>query len=389
MTFNHLMEGTMKLSTIRRHWPRTALALLLITGLLFVAQPVHSQTDFSILFDKMAPAVVLIESPAVGTGSGFVVEYKNADGEFDWAIVTACHVVLQSPRDFGNAQNMPSVFVTFKAWEHEVRMEAGVVKCDAATDSALLLPINDQRELISLPEFFNSLAETHNDFSLRSFPRVWFGSSAELDPLDSIFVIGYPGPFGEFTASAGRISGRLPILYATTGQGNVDRLETLFIYRGGPRDIVETGDLLQVQQAPSIRLDELPTLVENVLGAGHGMLFLSGSEPLRSQLVGWDVVGVDEETGFVRVQERTVEIDLGLFGTGITIGPRQDRAGAIDFQRTFIKLDVPISGGNSGGPILNISGQVIGMVEWGVDGQPGANFAGTAEEIQQALFGTN
>jgi len=371
-----------------KKYGRWLFASIIAATLLLAAQPAQSQTDFSILFDKMAPAVVFIESTTIGTGSGFVIEYTDADGELDWGIVTACHVVLQSPRDIGSSQ-ASTVFVTFKAWAHQVRMEAAVVKCDAATDSALLLPINEEREIISLPQFFNDLAVANNDFTLRSFPRVWMGTSADLDPLDSIFVLGYPGPFSEFSASVGRISGRLPILYATTAEGSVDRLESLIIYRGEANDTIDLDEILQVQQAPSIQLNTLPNLVNNVLGAGHNMLFLAGSEPLRTQLVGWDVVGIDEETGLVQVQERTVEIDLGLFGSGITIGPRMARQGAIDFERTFIKIDAPIGGGNSGGPILNVSGQVIGIVEWGVDGLPGANFAGTAEEIQKMLLQSN
>ncbi len=390
MKRNYLPEEQMYVSTnsIFKKYGRWLFALIIGTSLLWVAQPVQSQTDFTILFDKMAPAVVLIESTTVGTGSGFVVEYKNADDEIDWGIVTACHVVLQSPRDINNAQ-ASTVFVTFKAWAPQVRMEAAVVKCDAATDSALLLPINDERDVVGLPEFFNTLAETHSDFSLRSFPRVWMGDSSLLGPLDSVFVLGYPGPFSEFSASIGRLSGRLPILYATTEQGSVDRLESLVIYTGGSRDTIGLDEILQIQQAPAIKLNALPELVNNVLGAGHSLMFLAGSEPLRNQVVGWDVVGIDEETGLVQVQERPVEIDLGLFGSGITIGPRMERSGAINFERTFLKLDAPIGGGNSGGPIFNISGQVVGIVEWGVDGLPGANFAGTAEEIQQMLFQSN
>jgi|APSaa5957512535_1039671.scaffolds.fasta_scaffold15818_5 S1-C subfamily serine protease len=41
----------------------------------------------------------------------------------------------------------------------------------------------------------------------------------------------------------------------------------------------------------------------------------------------------------------------------------------------FIQIDAPTNPGNSGGPVLNSAGELIGMIDWGISDTEGLNFA--------------
>jgi hypothetical protein len=369
-----------------RWWARYSWLVVLVFAAGLIPQMAHSQAVFSSLLQMLAPAVVQVEAPAVGSGSGFVVEHRSPQGEPSWSIVTACHVVLEAPRAFGEATALPTVLVTFRAWIPDVQLRAAVVSCDAARDAALLLPLDANGNIVSLPDYFQALAQERGDARLRSFPRLWFAEELDsIAPLEPIFVMGYPGPFSEFNAVEGRISTRMPVLYVTAeDDGRVYRAYTLILYDGAPDEELGWSNVLQIQILPALHLAELAELAERVLRAGHGLLLLAPQEPLGEPSTGWDVIGIED--GLVRVQERPAEFVQTIFGIQLIIHPRTDRRGAVDFEREFFKTDASIAGGFSGGPVLNLSGQVVGMIEWGVSDVPGAHFANPTDVIRRALF---
>jgi S1-C subfamily serine protease len=367
-----------------QRWTRWSWIGLLVCALVLVPQTARPQADFSSLLKLIAPAVVQVETPAVGSGSGFVIEYRTPQGQTTWGIVTACHVVLQAPRAFGEAQAPATALVTFRAWEPEVRLWAAVVKCDAAHDAALLLPLDADGDIVPLPDFFRALAQERGDPSLLNFPRLWFGDSGAVGAFTPVFVIGYPGPYSEFNAVQGRISGRLPVLYVTAPDERIYRTRMLIIYDGAPDEELTLENILQIQILPALHLGELAGLAQRVLAAGHGLLLLSMEEPLWERETGWDVVGVED--GLVQVRERPVSFMMSFFGTEITIGPRLERRGTVSFEREFFRMDAPIAAGHSGAPVLNLSGQVVGMVEWSVSDMEGGHFINPGNVIRHALF---
>jgi S1-C subfamily serine protease len=372
---------------ISKQGVRWVAALVLTITFLLTAQSVaHSQADFTALLEDIAPAVVRIETPTFGTGSGFVVEYRNADNEPAWGIVTACHVVEGAPRSLQNSDSLGTVIVHFDAWRSGVAMRAAVVKCDKITDSALLMPIDDAGNIITLPEHFHAQADAQNDISLNRFPRLWMGDSDELGLFESVFVLGYPSPFSEFNVSLAHISGRLSLPYVQPDEGAPELLVGYIIYRGVAGD-EEIGllDIIDVQSSSALPLDALSRLAQNVMNAGHSLLLLAGTGLTGSDLV-WDVLGVDN--GFVQLQARLMEIG-GLFIPTIDISPRLDQFGSLSFSREFLKIDAPVAPGHSGGPVLTIHGQVIGKIELGSSEQAGANFAAPVNEFRQVLFGNS
>ena len=360
------------------------IVVVMMAMVVLAPQSAQSQADFAGLFDHIAPPVVRINTPAVGGGTGFITQYETPAGEIKTGIVTACHVVFDAPRAFGPGETAQIVNVTFEAWKPGLTIRAGVVKCEAAHDAALLLPVNENDEIVPMREFFEALALEQNDPSLRGFPRLYFGDSDDVSALDAVFMIGYPGPFVEFTAVQGRVSGTLPVPHVEADSGRVDRISTFIVYDGRGDREVDLDRILSIQTLPSIDLAGIAQLAEDVLDSGHQLLFLSDVQPTGFRVTGWDAVSVNA-AGILEVQERPVVLDFSLFGDGLVIGPREESFGTVSLLREFFRLDLPVAGGHSGGPVMNMNGQVIGMVEWGID-SPGGSFANIGNAIQDALF---
>jgi hypothetical protein len=51
----------------------------------------------------------------------------------------------------------------------------------------------------------------------------------------------------------------------------------------------------------------------------------------------------------------------------------------------FVQTDAAMTDGNSGGPVMNMRGKVIGLATWGVADANGLNFAVSTEEVKSAL----
>ena len=92
------------------------------------------------------------------------------------------------------------------------------------------------------------------------------------------------------------------------------------------------------------------------------------------------------ETSQLRVGDRVVAIGspLGLDGTvsdGIVSAIREED------NKTWIQTTAPVSHGNSGGPLLDLKGNVTGVITWGVNLNLGQNlnFAVAANEVGTLL----
>lgn len=87
----------------------------------------------------------------------------------------------------------------------------------------------------------------------------------------------------------------------------------------------------------------------------------------------------------VRIGEQVYVIGNSLgYGTCITSGIVSDKARLVD-GKVLLMTDCAVNGGNSGGPIFNESGKVIGAIVSGIDKAEGMNFAIPANSIQEFL----
>ncbi|MBI1730165.1 trypsin-like peptidase domain-containing protein [Candidatus Acetothermia bacterium] len=366
-------------------WNRWLYLVLLISAVVLFPQQARTQTDFGSLYNLISPPVVRIVSAGVGSGSGYIIQNQSADGNSQTGIVTACHVVFDAPLNFSDRAAPPLVTVTFAAWKPDITIKAAVVKCDAANDAALLQPVDEHGEVTTLGKFFSDLAIKTNDRSLTSYPHLYFGDSSKVKPLDSVFIIGYPGPYSELNSLLGHVSGLLPVPHVVSERGRVDRVAYLLIYDGDPDQPIEPNQILQIQTLPSLDLTGIADLAQNILASGHGLLLISTAQPLGTTLTGWDATSVKEK--ILQVQERPVRLDVSIFGASLIIGPRNGQTGSVSLLRTFFRVDAPVAPGQSGAPMMNLNGQVVGMIEWGVDGLPGASFANLVNSFRKSLFG--
>jgi len=94
-----------------------------------------------------------------------------------------------------------------------------------------------------------------------------------------------------------------------------------------------------------------------------------------------------ESTHTLQVGDHVVAIGspLGLDGTvsdGIVSALREEARG-----KNWIQTTAPVSHGNSGGPLLDMSGSVVGVITWGVDVKEGQNlnFAIPAAEVKSLV----
>lgn len=77
----------------------------------------------------------------------------------------------------------------------------------------------------------------------------------------------------------------------------------------------------------------------------------------------------------VRIGERVFVVGNSLgYGTCITSGIVSDKCREVDGQM-LLMTDCAVNGGNSGGPMFNENGRVIGVIVSGITGAEGMNFA--------------
>ncbi len=88
---------------------------------------------------------------------------------------------------------------------------------------------------------------------------------------------------------------------------------------------------------------------------------------------GDEIAAIGSPGGGERILENT-------FTRGIVSQAKRYSLGA-----DHIQIDAPINKGNSGGPVFNRKGQVIGMATWGYEGKQNLNFAVPVAAIRSAL----
>lgn len=94
---------------------------------------------------------------------------------------------------------------------------------------------------------------------------------------------------------------------------------------------------------------------------------------------------VFEDFNRVRIGEQVFVVGNSLgYGTCITSGIVSDKARLVN-GKMLLMTDCAVNGGNSGGPIFNAEGKVIGAIVSGIDNAEGMNFAIPASTVQEFL----
>ncbi len=103
-------------------------------------------------------------------------------------------------------------------------------------------------------------------------------------------------------------------------------------------------------------------------GRAHPFLNLA---PISGLQVGDHVVAIGSPLGF-----------QGTVSDGIVSALRSETS-----SKNWIQTTAPVSHGNSGGPLLDMEGNVVGVITWGVDLQQGQNlnFAIPSDEVRSLL----
>ncbi len=87
----------------------------------------------------------------------------------------------------------------------------------------------------------------------------------------------------------------------------------------------------------------------------------------------------------VRIGETVYVIGNSLgYGTCITSGIVSDKARNVN-GKTLLMTDCAVNGGNSGGPIFNGKGRVIGVIVSGITGAEGMNFAIPSSTVMEFI----
>ena len=120
------------------------------------------------------------------------------------------------------------------------------------------------------------------------------------------------------------------------------------------------------------------SLGDNLHGSGNGVDLAL----IKLSQVPSDAVTVTfEDFNNVRNGERVFVIGNSLgYGTCITSGIVSDRSRTVDGER-LLMTDCAVNGGNSGGPVFNEGGRVIGAIVSGISGAEGMNFAIPADTV--------
>lgn len=93
-----------------------------------------------------------------------------------------------------------------------------------------------------------------------------------------------------------------------------------------------------------------------------------------------------EDFKSVRIGEQVYVIGNSLgHGTCITSGIVSDKTRNVN-GKMLLMTDCAVNGGNSGGPIFNSEGRVIGAIVSGIDGAEGMNFAIPSSTIQEFIY---
>lgn len=323
---------------------------ILMLGLALGVAAVGSGTDVdnSHLIQIISPAVVSVQAlidPEEGTwssASGFIVDPTGK-------VVTACHAVLGATE------------VTVEL-QDGISYEATVERCSDDDVEAKLFDV----AILQLQGVSGYL------------PQDWLGDSDNVNLGEEIMVLSYPGPYGEFNVVRGEISGRLPRQYLTLGN-EVYRAALLAQFeisweRASEGSLEDIGDLIDLDSSH-------PSLADLARFAQKDTFVLGVREPLEDDVFCGLVSNVSGEEIEVDGIDCEELVDwLWVKKTGETA--------KLNREVEFLKTSAPINGGSSGGPVFNLSGQVIGIVSWGRGIEIEEDWLGYIEEVH-SWAGTN
>jgi S1-C subfamily serine protease len=276
--------------------------------------------DYSSLLRLISPAVVSVQGlidPEEGlwvSASGFIIEPTGK-------VITACHAVLNVAKVTVQLQDGSSY-------------EANVERCSDDDLEAKMLDV----AILQLQGVSHYL------------PQLWLGDSSAVHLGGGVLVLSHPGPYGEFNVVTGEISGRLSRQYLIL-ENRVYRAALLVRLERRP-DGYHTGAALDLDSSH-------PSLKDVIAFAEKDTLIIAVERPREDELFCGMVSSIDAPRQALVVDEIDCE---WLFEGWIR---KTGRTAKLDREVEFLKTSAPISDGSSGGPVLNLSGQVIGVVSWG------------------------
>ena len=102
-------------------------------------------------------------------------------------------------------------------------------------------------------------------------------------------------------------------------------------------------------------------------------------EPVESK--DWDRIAVQGEKvlvlGTPMGERHSVSTGIVSHANRTTSGPGG--------ESLFVQIDAPINGGNSGGPVFDMEGKLLGIVSWGYNNSDGLSFIVSVEKIWEGL----
>ena len=78
-----------------------------------------------------------------------------------------------------------------------------------------------------------------------------------------------------------------------------------------------------------------------------------------------------------------IEIENIKYTTGVLSGNQTEYSYTIDRHISFLQISAPVNAGNSGGPLINSNGEVIGVNSAGIDSSQNIAYAILTDEFFQ------
>ncbi|MCE5268084.1 MAG: serine protease, partial [Planctomycetaceae bacterium] len=185
------------------------------------------------------------------------------------------------------------------------------------------------------------------------------GSGCVLDPKEGIIVTN----FHVIEHAKGE---KVTVAFPADGDGKTYPVE-------GYLEIVPTKDIALIRIDPSKRKLK-PLKIAASLPSPGEHVYAFGS-PL-----GLSLSFTEGPVSAIRTGKQVSDIADQMFGKGM-----YEKEQGYDFEATWVQHAAPISPGNSGGPLTNANGELLGLNTWHLTQGQNLNFAISAVNVQQVL----